>query len=107
MPVAPNSSRYRSRKRRIAASSSKTSLTGRRFASCCGAGRTLGQRVEAADALDRVAEKIEPQRLRRPRRVEVDDAAAHREFARLAHRVGADVAVVAEEALQSVEADPS
>ena len=74
---------------------------------CCGAGRTLGQRVKAADAFDRVAEKIEPQWLRRPRRVEVDDAAAHREFARLTHRVGADVAVVAKEGLQPAEADMS
>src|SRR5271155_436273 len=70
---------------------------------CRGAGRTLSQRVEAADAFDRVAEKIESQWLRRRRRVEVDDAAAHREFARLSHRVGSDVAVVAEEALQPVE----
>ncbi len=71
------------------------------------AGRALGQRVEGADALERVAEKIEPQRLSRPGRVEIDDAAAHRELAGLAHGVGADIAVVAEKALQPVEADPS
>ena len=71
-----------------------------------GAGRALGQRVKAADALDRVAKKIEPQRLRRAGRIEIDDAAAHRELAGLAHRVGADIAVVAKEALQPVIADP-
>ena len=68
-----------------------------------GARRALGQRVEAAQAFQRVAEEIEADRLRRAGRVKVDDAAAHRELARLAHRVGADVAVVAEEALQPIE----
>ncbi len=70
------------------------------------AGRALAQRVEAAHAFERVAEEIEAQRLGRPRRVEIDDPAAHRELAGLAHRVGADVAIVAEEALQPVEPDP-
>ena len=41
-----------------------------------------------------------------PGREEVDDAAAHRVFAGLAHRVGAAVAVVAQKALQPVERDP-
>ena len=71
-----------------------------------GAGRALGQRVKAADALDRVAKKIEPQRLGSAGRIKIDDAAAHREFAGLAHRVGAEIAVVAKKALQPVAADP-
>ena len=70
-----------------------------------GAGRALGQRVKAADALDRVAEKIETQWLCGAGRIEIDDAAAHRELAGLAHRVGAEIAVVAKEALQPVAAD--
>ena len=70
-----------------------------------GAGRALGQRVKAADALDRVAKKVEPQWLRGAGRVEIDDAAADRELAGLAHRVGAEIAVVAKEALQPVAAD--
>ena len=69
------------------------------------AGRALGQRIERAQRFDLVAKEIEPHRLRRARRVEIDDAAADRELARLAHRVGAGVTVVAEEALQPVEAD--
>src|SRR5215472_6287633 len=32
----------------------------------CAAGRTLAQRIESADALQGVAEKVEPQRLGRP-----------------------------------------
>ena len=40
-----------------------------------------------------------------PAGIEIDDAAAHREFAGLAHRIGADIAVVAEKALQPVERD--
>ena len=69
------------------------------------AGRALGQRVEAAEALQRVAEEIEADRLRRASRKEIDDAAADRELARLAHRLGAAIAVVAQEALQPVERD--
>ena len=72
-----------------------------------GAGRALAQRIEAAQAFERVAEKIEADRLRRAGRVEIDDAAAHRELAGLAHRVGAEIPVVAEKALQPVERDAS
>ena len=71
------------------------------------AGGTLAQRIEAADALQRVAEEVETQRLGGTRRVEVDNAAADGEFAGFAHRVGTNVAVVAEEALQPVEPDPA
>ena len=42
--------------------------------------------IEAADGLQRVAEKIEPDRLRHARRIEIDDASSHRVVARLAHR---------------------
>jgi len=38
--------------------------------------RALRQRIKAAQALDRVAEEIEADRLRRSGRVEIDDAAA-------------------------------
>ncbi len=68
-------------------------------------GRPLGQRVEAANRFERVAKEVEAQRLCRPRGEEVDDAAADGEFAGLAHRIGADVAIVAEKALQPVETD--
>ena len=37
--------------------------------------------IEAADALDLVAEEIEPERLLLARREEIDEAAAHRELA--------------------------
>jgi hypothetical protein len=67
--------------------------------------RALRQRVEAAQAFERVAEEIEADRLRRAGGKEIDDAAAHRELAGLAHRIGAHVAVVAEKALQPVERD--
>src|SRR6516225_3997681 len=70
------------------------------------AGRALGQGIEAANAFEHLAEEIEAQRLGRPRRIEVDDASADGEFARFAYRVGADVPIVAEEALQPVEPDP-
>src|SRR5216684_585148 len=65
--------------------------------------RTLTQRIEAAQAFERVAEKIEADRLGRPGRVEIDDAAAHCKLAGLAHRIGAEIPVVAEKALQPVE----
>src|SRR5579883_2576673 len=71
-----------------------------------GPGRALGQRIEAADALDRVAKEIEPQRLRRTGRKDVDNAAAHGKFSRFADRVGAPIAVVAKKALQAITADP-
>ena len=67
------------------------------------AGRALRQWVEASQAFDRIAEKIQADRLRCSSRKQIDDAAAHRELTGLAHRIGADIAVVAEEALQAVE----
>ena len=51
--------------------------------------RALGLRIEAADRLQRVAEEIEPHRLGHAGRKEIDDAAAHRVFAGLAHGRGA------------------
>ena len=56
-------------------------------------GRALFFGIEAADRFQRVAEEIQPHRFHHARRVEVDDAAAHRIIARLAHRRGAVVAV--------------
>src|SRR5439155_21719935 len=53
------------------------------------AGGALGQRIEAAQTFERVAEEIEADRLRRAGWVEVDDAAAYRELAGLTHRIGA------------------
>ncbi len=70
-----------------------------------GAGRTLGQGIEAAQTFERVAEKIEADRLARAGRVEINDPAAHRKFARLAHRIGAEIPVVAKKTLQPVERD--
>ncbi len=69
------------------------------------AGRALGQRIEAAEVLQRVAEEIEPHRRRRARRVEIDDAAADREFTGLAHRIGPGIAVAPEKSHQPVEGD--
>ena len=68
-------------------------------------GRALVERVEGADGFERVAKEIKPYRLCGSGGVEIDDAASDREFARLAHRVGTDVAVVAKEALQPVKPD--
>ena len=55
--------------------------------------RALGLGIEGADRFQRVAEEIEPHRLVHARRIKVEDAAAHRVFAGLAHRRGAVVAV--------------
>ena len=61
-------------------------------------GAALGFRIEAADRFQLVAEEIEPHRLRHAGRVEIDDAAAHRIVAGLAHRRGARKAVELEPA---------
>ena len=53
----------------------------------------LRLRIEAADRLQRVAEEIEPHRQVHARREQIEDAAAHRVVARLAHGRGADEAV--------------
>ena len=47
----------------------------------------LRRHVEPAHRIDRVAEELDPQRLVRPRREDIDDAAAHREFANHFHRI--------------------
>ena len=56
-------------------------------------GGALGFRIEAADQFQRVAEEIEPHRRVHARREQIDDAAAHRIVARLAHGGGAGEAV--------------
>ena len=56
-------------------------------------GRALGFGIEAADRFQRVAEEIQPHRFHHARRVEVDDAAAHRIVAGLAYGRGAHEAV--------------
>ena len=53
----------------------------------------LRLRIEAADQLQRVTEKIEPHRLAHAGREQVEDTAAHGVVARLAHRRGAVKAV--------------
>ena len=55
--------------------------------------RALRLGIEGADRLQRVAEEVEPHRIADAGRIEIDDAAAHRVVARLAHRRGAVVAV--------------
>src|SRR4051794_11079879 len=57
------------------------------------AGAALAQRIELADRLDLVAEEIDAQRRRRAGREEIDDAAAHGEFARLRHRPAAGITI--------------
>src|SRR3984893_18487245 len=64
------------------------------------AGGTLPQRIQAANALQPVAEEVETQRLRSSGRIEVDDTPAYPALTGLAHRVGADGAGVAGEAPQ-------
>ena len=64
------------------------------------AGRALAHGIERADRLQRVAEQVEPQRLVRAGRKEIDQAAAHGELARLHHGLRAAVAVLAEELRQ-------
>ncbi len=68
--------------------------------------RALGQGVEGPDALQQVAEQIEPERLLGAGRVDVDDAAADRVFAGLHDRAAAPVAVMGEAAQQAVAIDP-
>ena len=50
--------------------------------------RALAHRIERLDALQRVAEEIEPYRRRPSRREYVENSAAHRELARLHNRAG-------------------
>src|SRR3546814_4354799 len=66
-----------------------------------GSGGALGQRVEEAQALQLVAEEVEPQGLFLARRKHVDDAAAHRELARLADGLDPVVAVLGEKAVEA------
>ena len=66
----------------------------------------LAGRIEAADALDLVAEEIEPERLFLARRKEIDQPAAHRELAGIAHRLGPRIAVGGEQGRQPVAVDP-
>ncbi len=51
-------------------------------------GRALRFGIEGPDRFERVAEKIEPHRLRHARREKIEDAAAHRIFAGIAHARG-------------------
>src|SRR3546814_12439366 len=66
------------------------------------AGGALGQRVEAPQALQVVAEEVEAQRLLLAWRENVDDAAAHRELAGLADGLDAVVAVPGEAAVEAL-----
>ena len=65
----------------------------------------LRLRIEAADRLQRVAEEIEPHRLVHAGGEQVEDAAAHRVVAGLAHRRGAVEAVELEPADDAVHAE--
>ena len=62
--------------------------------------------IEAAHALDLVAEEVEPERLLLARREEVDEAAAHRIFAGVGDGVGARIAVGLQQGGQPLEVDP-
>ena len=68
-------------------------------------GAALGLGIEGADRFQRVAEEIEPHRIGHAGRKQVDDAAAHRIFAGLAHRRGAHVAVELEPAHDAVHGE--
>ena len=64
------------------------------------AGGPLGRRIVGADGLDRVADELEPDRLPRARRIEIDDAAARGELARFVGRILSGVARLGEEVAQ-------
>ena len=66
-----------------------TSLIGTRSRARKLPGRALRFGIEGADRFQRVAEEIEPHRLRHAGREEIEDAAAHRIFAGVAHGRGA------------------
>ena len=68
-------------------------------------GRALRLRIESADGFERIAEEIEPDRRRGARRIEVENAAARRIIADVAHRARAGVAVSLEPARQIVHLD--
>ena len=59
--------------------------------------------IERADRFERFAKEIETDRGRQPRRIKIDNAAALRIFAGLAHRAGAQIAVRLEPKRQLVE----
>ena len=63
-------------------------------------GRALGLRIEGADRFQAVAEQVQPHRLLRRRREDVDHPAADGELAALGHRRGAAIAVHREVQLQ-------
>ena len=70
----------------------------------------FGEVLESIRSFDPLTQrstgKVDQAALRPVSEVLLDDAAAHGELARLAHRIGADIPVVAKEALQPVEPDP-
>ena len=70
------------------------------------AGGALVGGIEGADALDLVAEEIEAQRLLLARWEQIDQAAAHREFAGIGDGLGADIAIGLEQRGEPVAADP-
>ncbi len=67
--------------------------------------RALRRRIEGPDRLQRVAKEIETDRGRGAGREEIEDAAAHRVFADLAHGRGAVEAVGLQEAQQAFHRD--
>ena len=67
--------------------------------------RALALGIEGTDGFQRVAEKVEPHGGRHARRIEIENAAAHRIFAGLAHGTGAQEAVVFQPADQLVHID--
>ena len=67
--------------------------------------RALGEHREAAHRVDLVPEQVDPDRLLLGRRVDVEDAATHRELAPLLDLVGPVVAGVGEQKRDVVEVD--
>ncbi len=66
---------------------------------------TLGFRIELSEAFEEIAEEIEPQRLRRGRREDVDNAPAHGIFPAFAHSGNTDIAIDLEIVRQRALAD--
>ncbi len=68
--------------------------------------RALGQGVEGADALEDLAEQIEPERLLGPGREDIENAAADRIFAGLDHGAAAPIAVTGKAFEQPLAIEP-
>ncbi len=89
----------------MASGSSGVSVAGKSETEVLRAAGALRFRIEAADGFELTPEEIEPERLLGARRPQIENAAARRELARLAHGAGARIRVARKEAGQLLELD--